>query len=379
MTGAEMVQGCNNTEARRLYMALELSNNNWKLMYSDGNKNRLKTVSARNLAKFQEELGKAKAHFKMGDDIEVFSCYEAGRDGFWIHRFLHSIGIENIVVDSSSIEVNRRHRRAKTDRVDVAKLLSMLMRYYGGEKRVWSVVRVPTMEQEDARRIDREIERLKKEKTAHSNRVKSLLVLHGIQMNIRKSFEKELEQVRLWDGTALPANLKNELLREHKRFEMILSQLKELEEAKAEMLAVDVKPARQVGALQRLKGVGPVSSWRLIYEFFGWRTFKNVKEVGAASGLAPTPYDSGNSQREQGISKAGNRRVRSVMIEVSWYWLRYQPQSKLSQWFVHRFGSGGKRMRRVGIVALARKLLVAFWKFLETGLVPEGAIIKNLV
>lgn len=178
------------------------------------------------------------------------------------------------------------------------------------------------------------------------------------------------------DQTSIPENLKKEILREYKRYEMIQSQLKELEEEKEAMLAVESKATKQVEALQRLRGVGPVGSWRLIYEFFGWRNFNNVKEVGAASGLAPTPYDSGDSQREQGITKAGNGRIRSLMVEMSWQWLRFQPQSKLSLWFMQRFGGGGKRMRRVGIVALARKLLVAFWKYLGTGLVPEGAVLK---
>ena len=279
------------------------------------------------------------------------------------------IGINNSVVDSASIEVNRKYRRAKTDRLDVIKLLSKLISYHNGEKDVWSVVRVPSVEQEDARRIDREIQRLKKERTSHTNRIKSLLAIHGIKMNIKSSFLEDIEQAVLWNGTILPEKLKNEILREYKRFELIQLQLKELECEKEKELAAGTKPARQVQALQQLKGIGPVSSWTLIYEFFGWREFKNVKEVGAASGLAPTPYDSGDSEREQGISKAGNRRIRSVMIELAWLWLRYQPQSKLSEWFLERFGKGGKRMRRVGIVALARKLLVALWKYIQTGLV----------
>jgi len=375
MMNAQMVQETNSTNKARLYIALELGNKEWKVLFSNGDKRRQKTITA-NIVSFQKEFEKAKTQFKMEKDIEVFSCYEAGRDGFWIHRALTDIGINNIVVDSSSIEVNRRYRRAKTDRLDVIKLLTMLIRHLSGEKRVWSVVRVPTVEQEDAKRIDREIDRLKKEKTAHTNRIKSLLALQGIKMNIKRSFLTDLDNVVLWDKSQLPQNIKHEIVREYKRYEVIQAQLKEVENEKEKMLAKGDKPAKQVEALYRLKGIGPVSSWLLIYEFFGWREFKNVKEVGAASGLAPTPYDSGDSKREQGITKAGNKRVRRMMVEISWYWLRFQPQSKLSRWFLERFGGGGRRMRRVGIVALARKLLVALWKYLETGLVPEGAAMK---
>lgn len=379
MSNSQMVQAVDNTETSNLYIAFELSNSKWKLMFGDGSKRRQKTIEAGDLLAFEEELDKAKSKFKMAGKVQTYSCYEAGRDGFWLHRYLEQTGINNSIVDAASIEVNRKYRRAKTDRLDVVKLLNKLISFHNGEKDVWSVVRVPSVEQEDARRIDREIERLKKEKSAHSNRIKSLLVLHGIKLNIKKSFLKDIEEARLWDRTALPEKLKNEILREYRRFEVIQTQLKELDDEKKEMLAAGGKQAKQVLALQLLKGIGPVSSWCLIYEFFGWRDFKNVKEVGAASGLAPTPYDSGDSEREQGISKAGNRRIRSVMVELAWFWLRYQPQSKLSEWFLERFAKGGKRMRRIGIVALARKLLVALWKYIQTGLVPEGAIMKNLV
>lgn len=379
MSTPQMVQALDNTKTSNLYIAFELSNKKWKLMFSDGSKRRQKTIDAGDLWAFEEELDKAKSKFKMSGNVLVYSCYEAGRDGFWIHRYLDKLGINNSVVDSASIEVNRKYRRAKTDRLDVVKLLNKLINYHSGEKDVWSVVRVPSVEQEDARRIDREIQRLKKERTAHTNRIKSLLVLHGIKLNIKKSFLKDLEEVRLWDKTALPEKLKNEILREYRRFQVIQNQLKELDDEKKAMLTADGKQAKQVLTLQLLKGIGPISSWCLIYEFFGWRDFQNVKEVGAASGLAPTPYDSGDSEREQGISKAGNRRIRSVMVELAWSWLRYQPQSKLSEWFLERFAKGGKRMRRIGIVALARKLLVALWKYLRTGLVPEGAILKNMV
>jgi len=378
MTHAQMIQTDNTTKNDRLYIAFELSNSKWKLAFGNGIKKRQKTITARDLSGLMEEITKAKHRFKMSDDVPIYSCYEAGRDGFWIHRFLESKGIHNSVVDSSSIEVNRRFRRAKSDRIDADKLLTMLIRYINGEQKLWSVLHIPTVEQEDIRRLDREIERLKKERTGHTNRIKSLLVLHGIQLGVGRYFLKNLEKVTQWNGEALPGRVKKEILREYERYEVIQKQLQILESEKQEILASGSLQAKKVLGLQNLKGIGPASSWILVYEYFGWRDFKNVKQVGGASGLTPTPYDSGGSEKEQGISKAGNRRVRSVMIEVAWYWVRFQPQSSLSRWFMERFGTGGKRMRKIGIVALARKLLVALWKYLEKGLVPEGAILKRL-
>lgn len=379
MTNAQMIQADNNTNNDRLYIAFELSNTKWKLAFGNGMKKRQKTITARDLLALTEEIEKARQRFKMSADVPVYSCYEAGRDGFWIHRFLESEGLHNVVVDSSSIEVNRRFRRVKSDRIDADKLLTMLIRYINGEQKLWGVLHIPTVEQEDVRRLNREIERLKKERTAHTNRIRSLLVLHGIQLGVGRYFLKNLEKVTQWDGKALPYQVKKEILREYERYGVIQDQLKILESEKQDILANGSLQAKKVLGLQNLKGIGPVSSWILVFEYFGWRDFKNVKQVGGASGLTPTPYDSGGSEREQGISKAGNRRVRSVMIEVAWYWIRYQPQSSLSRWFMERFGTGGKRMRKIGIVALARKLLVALWKYLEKGLVPEGAILKTLV
>jgi transposase len=379
MKNAQMIQNENNTKKDRLYIAFELSNSKWKLMFSDGVKRRQKTIEARDLDSLENEIKQAKIRFKMTDDVQVYSCYEAGRDGFWIHRYLESVGINNVVVDSSSIEVNRRYRRAKTDRIDVNKLLDMLIRYLNGEQKLWSVLHVPTVEQEDARRIHREIERLKKERTSHTNRIKSLLILHGIKLGVGRFFLSQLENVTQWNGEKLPQRVKNEIQREYKRYELTVEQLKQLRSEQKQILESGTDQAQKALALQNLKGIGEVSSWHLAYEFFGWRKFNNVKEVGAASGLAPTPFASGNLQKEQGISKAGNRRVRTTMIELSWLWLRYQHRSALSQWYMQRFGVGSKRMRRVGIVALARKLLVALWKYLEQGLVPEGAALKKLV
>jgi len=378
MTHAQMIQENTITSSERLYIAFELSNSKWKLAFGNGMKKRQKTISARDLEALEKEIAKARQKFKMADDVPIYSCYEAGRDGFWIHRYLESVGIHNRVVDSSSIEVNRRKRRAKSDRIDADKLLNMLIRYLNGEQKLWSVLHVPDVKEEDARRLNREIERLQKERGAHTTRIKSLLALHGIVLQIGQNFLEKLEKATQWDGNPLPPGIKNEIEREYQRYELIREQIKALELERKELRESAKTAGRKMSALEHLKGVGPVSSRILALEYFGWREFKNVKQVGAGAGLAPTPYNSGDSQKEQGINKSGNPRVRCTMIELSWLWLRWQPQSHLSQWYMKRFGSGGKRMRRVGIVALARKLLIALWKYLETGLVPEGAVLKKI-
>ena len=375
MSEIQMIPMQDTIKNDRLYIALELSNTKWKIAMGNGFKIRQKSIDAGDLRKFKEEIKKGIEHFGMSEDISIYSCYEAGRDGFWIHRYLLGFGIQNMVVDSSSIEVNRRYRRAKTDRIDASKLLTMLIRYMNGESKVWSVLHIPEPEEEDDRRLNRETERLKKERTGHTNRIKSLLVLHGIKMQVRKAFLKDVERVVMWNGEHLPLGIKEEMIREYRRYEMVQEQLKKLEEEKKVALKQESESSNKVLTLQKLKGIGPVSSWNLTYEFFGWRRFNNVKEVGAAAGLAPTPYDSGGSQREQGISKSGNRRVRALMIELGWSWLRFQPESELSMWFKKRFANGGKRMRRIGIVALSRKLLVALWKYVEQGIVPKGAVV----
>jgi transposase len=367
----------NSTGKQVLYISLELSNKKWKLTFGDGQRKRERTITSGDIEAFQEEIVKTRKHFKLGECCEIYSCYESGRDGFWIHRYLESIGIKNIVVDPASIEVNRRKRRAKTDRIDGLKLLTMLIRHSSGERKVWSVVRVPTLAQEDERRPSRERDRLVKERGAHVTRIKSLLVLQGIHAEVGSKFLQLLEEVRAWDGSKLPEHVVQELKREYERIGMLDGQLKQINEEKKRQLEASPEQLQKVKKLERIQAVGPISSWNLVYEFFGWREFKNVKQVAGAAGLAPMPYSSGDMQIEQGISKAGNRRVRSLMLELAWGWQRLQPGSKLSRWFQERFGGGGKRMRRIGIVALARKLLIALWQYLEKGIVPEGAILKK--
>jgi len=368
------------TKEAIMYTAFELSDKKWKLAFSNGSKVRNISTDARDLNELQVQIFKAKKRFGLNEDTRVMSCYEAGREGFWLHRYLLSLGTENLVVDSASIEVNRRKRRAKTDRIDAGKLLGMLMRYHGGEKKVWSVVRVPSEEAEDGKNLGRELEVLKKERTMHSNRIKGLLIQQGIvikRLNVKR-FLSELEGCRTWDGKKLPIDFKARMVREHQRLKAVDEQMRVVKkERKKRVESGDKTCYRQVAQLMKLRGIGPENSWDFVMEFFSWRDFRNRKEVGALAGLTPTPYDSGGSLREQGISKAGSRRIRTFAVESAWCWLRFQPQSKLSKWFNKRFAQGGKRMRRIGIVAVARKLLIELWRYLKYGTVPEGACLMK--
>jgi transposase len=359
-----------------LYVAFELGWGSWKLAFTTGpgQSPRLRTVAARSLNCVMVEIANAKRRFSLPEDAQVLSCYEAGRDGFWLHRFLTQAGVANKVVDSASIEVNRRKRRAKSDRLDAIKLVSMLMRWHNGEKTVWHTVHVPTIADEDRRHLHRELIELKAQRTEHGNRIKGLLAGLGLSVVVNNKLPERLEQLRQWDGTAVPPALRERIVREFARWELVGRQIDELETKRAARIrANETREMEQVRQLVSLKGLGQNGAWLLVQEVFSWRQIRNRRELAGLAGLTPTPYASGGSQREQGISKAGNRRVRWMMIELAWSWLRYQPASDLSQWFRQRFGSGNSRMRKVGIVALARKLLIALWKFLEQGEVPGGA------
>lgn len=295
----------------------------------------------------------------------------------WLHRYLEANEVKNLVVDSASIEVSRRFRRAKTDRLDAGKLLNMLVRYHQGEQKVWSVVNVPSVEAEDQRQLHRELLALKREQTQHINRIKGILISQGVEMEVTKDFLEELEAVRLWDGSPLQMGIRVLLEREHERLKLVREQIRKIETIRKELLRTSEEASiEQVRQLMKLKGIGVNSAWVYVMEFFSWRAFRNRRELGSLSGLAPTPFASGESSHERGISKAGNRPVRAMAIEIAWSWLRNQPQSELSRWYDRRFAKGGSRIRRIGIVALARKLLITLWKYLEYGILPEGAQFK---
>jgi transposase len=309
----------------------------------------------------------------------VVSCYEAGYDGFWLHRRLTSAGITNYVFDPASIAVEQRGRRAKTDRIDGEQLLRTLMAYRRGEPRVVRIVHVPTPEQEDARRASRERDRLIKEQGGHINRIKSLLRLLGMEVGKprRRDWLEWLARQRDWHGQGVPPRTMAELEREHARLMLVREQLAALEEpsAQEEPTPATAATARRQELLLRLKSLGPVFAASLSHEVF-YKDFDNRRQVASYVGLAPTPWRSGGTDREQGISKAGNPRARQKAIELAWLWLRHQPDSALTRWFRQRTVNASKRIKRVAIVALARKLIVALWRYLTTGLVPEGAVLK---
>jgi transposase len=336
---------------------------------------RLRSLRARDTARLLEILDKER---KQAGAAQIVSCYEAGRDGFWLDRFLRAHGIENRIVDSASIEVRRRARRVKTDRLDAQKLLTMLHREALGEKHLWSVVRVPAVEDEDARSLQREYRTLVKERSRSINRIKGLLASQGlVAPRIDARFLEWLAKARLWDGSEVPPGVRARVEREHARWQFTRDQVLALDKERRKRTKDLANPKLdKVRALFALRGIGLGAAWTWGLEFFTWRDFRNGKEVGALSGLAPTPYQSGESEHELGISRAGNRWVRGLAIEIAWGWLRHQPDSALTRWYNERFARGGPRARKIGIVALARKLLVALWRYVETGALPEGATLK---
>jgi transposase len=360
-----------------LYMAMELSNRCWKLGFGDGIKKRRKSIEARNRVRLLAEVKRAKAKLGLSESARVVCGYEAGRDGHWIYHWLSSEGFEVHEMDSSSIETSRRGRRVKTDRVDVEKLLDLLVRYGQGHRKAFRAVRVPSEAAEAEQRLHREHEYLIRQRTRVSNRLKSMLVGQGIaEVSLKGDFLGRLDRLKCWDGRGLSAQLKADLVRLYAQYRLFDEQLS----AVAATYAAELESGSPVGEtrrqLEQLKGMGPKTSRVLAAEVFAWRHFKNVREVGAMAGLTPTPSQSGDVHREQGISKAGNRRVRWVMIEFAWMWLRWQPNSALSQWYQQRFAHGSRRMRRIGIVGLARKLLIALWRYVNTGALPDGAVLK---
>ena len=362
-----------------LMLAFELGEDGWLLGFSTGFG---QPVLRRKVASRDREAVRGAIDWARGRlgcaKRRVVSCYEAGRDGFWLHRWLVAEGIENRILDSSSIEVNRRRKRAKTDRLDVTKLLGLLARFLAGERDAFSIVSVPSVEQEDLRQLGRELKLLKKDRTRVSHRIKGLLANQGLTIDLRQDLRAQLEGMRLWNGDPLPRHLRERLEHYVDDFDYHTRRIRGLEQRRRELMRAKESPAvEKTWRLFRLRGVGIESSWTYGTEFFGWRAFRNGKQVGSLAGLTPMPFDSGSQRREQGIGKDGSRWVRAVAVEQAWAWLRFQPESALSKWYEQRFGHGSKRLRKIGIVALARKLLIALWHWVEHGVLPEGAVLKT--
>jgi len=374
-----------NDALARCLIAIELSKASWVVgvqtpLSNKTSQYRLTAGDWKSLLKLIERI-RQQVGRELGRAVEVMSCYEAGYDGFWLHRLLEAHGVRNHVLDPASLLVNRRARRAKTDRIDVERMLRALGRYLRGEPDACSVVRVPSVEQEDARRLHRERHRLIQERVQHVNRIKGLCATQGIYdyEPLRSDRKAQFEGLRTGDGRTLPARLKAEIIRELQRLELVLKMIAGIE-AERDAIITEAAPrhlnAGKIKALANLRSIGPEFSTTLVGEVF-YRSFTNQRQIGSYVGLAPSPFSSGSTDRDQGISKAGNPKARSTMIELAWMWLRYQPDSTLSIAFRQRVGDRKGRVRRIAIVALARKLLVALWRYLETGLVPAGAVFKT--
>jgi transposase len=360
----------------RLYVAFELGKQDWTLAMTSGLgvEPWVRTVASGDLGAVERLLSEGRRRFRLPPTAGVVSCYEAGRDGFWIHRALRQRGVANRVVDSASIEVNRRARRAKTDRLDALKLVAMLVRVCVGERRVWREVRVPTIAEEAARQVSRERTALTADHTRLVNQMRGWLATWGTTLPGRRRGEW-WTRVRDWAGDALPGPVQARLARADARLHALAAQIAALETTQQAVVTA-APPGSAVRQLIRLKGVATTSASIMLDEGLVWRAFRNRREIGGLLGFAPTPYDSGTSQREQGISRAGNARLQAVSIQLAWNWVRWQPHSALTQWYQAKFGTG-KRARRIGIVAVARKLVIALWRYVTQGLVPTGAILTR--
>lgn len=365
-----------------LYAALELSKNSWLLaiQFPDRDNPSLHPIKGGNAKGLMTKLDAARDRMvKVSGRVpKVILCYEAGYDGFWLSRYLEQRGVGCLVMDPASLQVDRRARRAKTDRIDVEKLLHTLIAWCCGDRHVCSMVVKPSAEEEDLRRSHRERDRLVRERTAHINRIKGLLFAQGIRgINVKRHY-KTLTPADLvtGDGRQLPQRLGREIAREIQRLALVQEQLREIERERDRAPTSCQATERKRDQLLRLNGIGVANAPILAREVY-YRQFANRRQVAGYIGLAPNPYDSGESRRSQGISKAGNSLVRAIMIQTAWMWLKHQPQSALSQWFHQRTEGHSKRMRCIMIVALARKLAVALWRYLEHGLIPQGATLST--
>jgi transposase len=366
-----------------IFVSLELSRSSWLITsLSPGGGERMSKHAVRGgdatgmLERFAQLTEKARDRTKKVFPIIVIQ--EAGLDGFWIDRLLQNEGIESYVVDPASIATSRRRRRAKTDKIDGETLVRTLLAYKRGEPRVCAIVKAPTPEEEDRRRLCRERKVLTAERVLHVNRIKGLLFSQGISgyEPLQRYRRERLEQLQTGDGRPLPQHLKAHVNRELDRLELLLEQIKTVEAERDALLAVaqTAMPA-PAAMLLNIRGVGPEFAAVLWSEGL-FRHFDNRRQVAAYAGLAPTPWQSGAVDREQGVSKAGNPRLRTTLIQLAWLWLRNQPHSALSIWFHERVERNGGRLRKTMIVALARKLLVALWKYATAGVVIEGAMMK---
>lgn len=367
-----------------LSIAVEMSCSNWKLAATDGARERpsqFKADHVQPMGRFEqvvECVRQIKLRWKLPADCEVAVIYEAGQEAFWVAREMHKLGWRVHVVDPASIPVPRQQRRAKTDRLDALLLLDNLLAWLRGERRhELRMLHIPSEQDEALRQLPRDRGELQKELNQHRDRMRKLLRTVGCWSELQGDVGQQLRrgELRCHDGRPLPEQLRERLLREWQRLQVAQKQLTGLQRQLLEQLP---EPVRQkIDQLAGLRGIGHTGAMRLVLEFF-WRDFHNRRQVGSCLGVVPQPYNSGDSQVDQGISKQGNRRVRALMIEMAWFWLRYQPQTELAQWFFRRTAANAnnKRGKRIAIVAVARRLAIALWRFLDSGVIPAGAALK---
>jgi transposase len=318
---------------------------------------------------------------KAGHTIErIVVALEAGRDGFWLARWLQARGIEAYVIHASSIPVPREHRRAKSDRLDTGMLMRALLGWLRGEPRHCHMVAIPTLAEEDAKRASRERESLVDEKTRLTNRLQSILVQLGLpKVNIKlRKTAKQLADLRTPEGEPIPPHTLAELHRGLDRLAVIKAQIDAIEKARLQQL----KAAPEAGnhpmllMLAKVLGVGIETADRLVHEVLS-RNLRDHRAVARYAGLTGSPDESGTKRREQGLAKAGNARVRRAMLQLAWRWLLHQKNSDLAKWYRARTADGRKDTRKIMIVALARKLLIALWRYVHTGEVPGGVVLKQ--
>jgi transposase len=365
--------------ATTLKLAFELGSTKWTLGFTTApaQRARVRTITAGDLVALEKEIVSAKTRFGLPLDAAVRSCYEAGRDGFWLHRWLIGRGVENVVVESSSIDVKRRARRAKTDRLDVGKLLTLLLRWLGGERKAWSVVHVPSAEAEAQRQLTREIDTVREDRKRVRHRIQGVLATQGMQLALTGGFVEQLATAHTGDGRPLAAAYRARLEHEWAHLDAIEARLAALTATRDHQIATGTDRVALVARhLCTLRAVAETSAAVFSAELFGTRTFTNGRQLGALLGLVPIPYRSDQAVRDQGISKAGRAELRRMWLQIAWGWLRWQPNSALTQWFRRRFDAAGGRSKRIGIVALARKLAIALWRYVEHGVIPEGATLK---
>lgn len=366
---------------KRLYVALELSAREWRLACAGqmGDHAWHVVVPAGDRARLLTAVARAKARFGLGADTPVWSCYEAGRDGWWPHRLLTQLGMQSVVVDSSSIEVNRRTRHAKTDRLDAGKLLRMLIRWALGEQQVWHVAHVPTPATEAARQAPRTITTLTTERTRWRNRIHGLLATEGIRLRITPGFERALETVVTWEGAPVPAALRMRVLSAWRLLRAIETELAACRTAQRTATRTAAPGvAATARRLVQLRGIGDRFAWVVATEVCT-RDLQNRRQVGALTGFTAVPYQSGTRAADQGISRSGIVALRHLAVENAWVWVRWQPDSELTRWFTRRFATGGPHARQIGIVALARKLVIALWRYSRDGVVPAGATLNRAI